>query len=322
MNLLLTKNTTSGYNTIVDDAKDKDAGDYHHEEDTTTSRTENRRKMFLVIGGSVSALVLLGLLFCATPASPSLPSSASVSSSLSSLRTTALEDSHEDTVVDGWFQCYPNGDPCYAGYSFPNGGCCDTASCVRRNGGNSCEVYTDSCVCVNNPTTAPSLPPTKSPTNPPTPPPTPLPTSPPTPPPTPAPSRPPTNAPTTSPPTSPPTPPPSPAPTPPPTVPMYDPNQDFCFTDNDNVGKFCWYPTDNTPVGVNWGGVTGRGYNDCGPKCITVRRYDPSKDFCFQDKDNDGKYCWYTTNKWGLPYGNWEGVTGAAYDNCGPECIY
>ena len=110
MNLLLTKNTTSGYNTIVDDAKDKDAGDYHHEEDTTTSRTENRRKMFLVIGGSVSAFVVGMLLFCATPASPSLPSlMSSASSSLSSLRTTALED-----------QCYPNGDACYAGYSSAN----------------------------------------------------------------------------------------------------------------------------------------------------------------------------------------------------------
>ena len=131
---LFTKNNTIGYNTIVDDTEDKEAGEDHHENDTTTISTKNRRNMFLVvIGVSVSVLVVGMLRFWATSASSALPSSASVSSSLSSLRTAALEDSREDKVVDGWFQCYPNGDPCYAGYPFPNGGCCDTASCVRRN---------------------------------------------------------------------------------------------------------------------------------------------------------------------------------------------
>ena len=115
MNLLM-KNNTIGYNTIVDDAEDKEAGEYHHKEDTTTISTKNRRRqMFLLVGGSVSVLVVLVLLFCATPASPSLPSSAS---SLSSLRTTAL------------VECRPNGDPCLGGY--PASQCCGMASCVRE----------------------------------------------------------------------------------------------------------------------------------------------------------------------------------------------
>ena len=311
---LLTKNNTIGYNTIVDDAEDKDAVEDHHvAEDTTTISKKNRRTMFLVIGGSVSAFVVGMLLFCVTQASSSLPSSTSVSSSLSSLRTTALEDSREDKVVDGWFQCYPNGDACYAGYGFLNGGCCDTASCVRRNGGDSCDVYTDSCVCVDNPTTAPSLPPTKSPTNPPTPPPT----SPPTPPP----SRPPTNAPTTSPPTSPPTPLPTPLPTllptPPPTVHLYDPSQDFCYKAKiRKFDQYCWFPTDVLPKG-NWEGKGGRGYNDCGPECLP-QVYDPSLDFCFTDTDIVGKYCWYYTDT--LPDANWKGEGGHGYNDCGPKC--
>ena len=72
---LLTKNTTSGYNTIVDDADDKDAvKDRRGGEDTTTISKKNRRKMFLVIGGSVFAFVVGVLLICATQASSSLPS--------------------------------------------------------------------------------------------------------------------------------------------------------------------------------------------------------------------------------------------------------
>ena len=164
---LLTKNTTSGYNTIVDDADDKDAvKDRRGGEDTTTISKKNRRKMFLVIGGSVFAFVVGVLLICATQASSSLPSSMS---SLSSLRTAALlEDPREDKVADGWF-CRTNGDNCYAILAFTNGGCCDTASCVRKNDGDACDGYTDSCVCKDDPTAAPSLPPTKSPTNRPTP---------------------------------------------------------------------------------------------------------------------------------------------------------
>jgi len=49
----------------------------------------------------------------------------------------------------------------------------------------------------------------------------------------------------------------------------YNPSKDYCFKDNDNAGKYCWYPTDNLPVG-NWDGFTGAGYDNCGPKCTTV----------------------------------------------------
>ena len=53
---------------------------------------------------------------------------------------------------------------------------------------------------------------------------------------------------------------------------VYDPSQDFCFADNDNADKYCWYPTDNFPVG-NWAGVTcagGHGCAQCGPQCTSV----------------------------------------------------
>merc|ERR1711865_1307496 len=139
---LLTKNTTNGYNTIVDDAADaKDAvKDHHIGENTTTIRKQNRRTMFLVIGGSVSAFVVGMLLFCATQASSSLPLS---TPSLSSLRTAALGDPRDDESVEGSsgfgfldvvikppIDCiYPNGHGCYLKY-FINGGCCDTATCV------------------------------------------------------------------------------------------------------------------------------------------------------------------------------------------------
>ena len=46
--------------------------------------------------------------------------------------------------------------------------------------------------------------------------------------------------------------------------------------------------------------------------------YDPNQAYCFKDKDNDDKYCWYPTDNY--PFGNWGGVTGAAYNNCGPQC--
>ena len=131
---LLTKNNTIGYNTIVDDAEDKEAGEDHHGgEDTTTISNKNRRKMFLVvIGVSVSVLVVGMLLFCATSASSALPSSAS---SLSSLRTAS---------------CRPKGDSCGGDpASLPNGGCCATTTCISINSGEACALlWTDtSCIC-------------------------------------------------------------------------------------------------------------------------------------------------------------------------------
>ena len=134
---LLTKNNTIGYNTIVDDAAVKEAGEDHHVgEDTTTISNKNRRKMFLVvIGVSVSVLVVGMLLFGATSASSALPSSVS---SLSSLRTAA------------WAECRPHGDSCGGDpASLPNGGCCATTTCISINRGEVCALlWTDtSCVC-------------------------------------------------------------------------------------------------------------------------------------------------------------------------------
>ena len=36
---------------------------------------------------------------------------------------------------------------------------------------------------------------------------------------------------------------------------MYEPSQDYCFRDNDNPDKFCWYPHDYFPCG-KWYGFT------------------------------------------------------------------
>ena len=193
-------------------------------------------------------------------------------------------------------ECRPNGDPCLGGYpaSFlPNGGCCDTTSCISQNSGDACELFTDtSCFCNDNPTTAPSSSPTQSPA-----------------------------------PTPPPTPPPTPAPTPPPTPhTVYDPSQDFCFkATHVNYDGYCWYPEDGYPTGW-WEGHGGRGYNDCGRKCtdfITKKKihtYDPSRDYCFADNDNPGKYCWSYYHYEYCPCGNWKVFTAASFDNCGQEC--
>ena len=65
-----------------------------------------------------------------------------------------------------------------------------------------------------------------------------------------------------------------PEPPPPPPPPVYDPSYDFCFKDNDNAGKYCWYPNDRLPDG-NWKGEGGHAYNDCGDLCTDVAD-DPS----------------------------------------------
>ena len=71
---------------------------------------------------------------------------------------------------------------------------------------------------------------------------------------------------------------PAPAPTLPPT-PLYDPSRDFCFKATSvKYDQYCWYPTDNLPVG-NWESGGRRKYNDCGPKCTEV---------------NDSLYCFKT----------------------------
>ena len=79
----------------------------------------------------------------------------------------------------------------------------------------------------------------------------------------------------------------------------YDPSKDFCYRDNDNAGKYCWYPTDIYPCG-NWDGESGHGYHDCGRKCTQIIDvysnyeecvsvvYDPDLDYCFKDNDNPG----------------------------------
>ena len=114
---------------------------------------------------------------------------------------------------------------------------------------------------------------------------------------------------------------PAPPPTPPPTTPVYDPRQDYCFKDNEINDKYCWYPKDSFPVG-NWEGIGGRGYDNCGPKCTDVYMYDPTQDYCFADKRNADKYCWYYKDLRPYPSRQWKGEGGRGYDNCGPECTH
>ena len=48
--------------------------------------------------------------------------------------------------------------------------------------------------------------------------------------------------------------------------------------------------------------------------------YDPSKDFCYKDTDNAGKYCWYPTDAVPCPGGQWKGEGGHGYHDCGRKC--
>ena len=112
-------------------------------------------------------------------------------------------------------------------------------------------------------------------------------------------------------------PPPTPSPT---TRTVYDPSSDYCFNDNANTWKYCWYPTYNfpDPGPLQWGVKTGRDY--CGLKCSKVQMYDPEQDACFSDDHNYDKFCWYDG---GLPnpIDQWTQVTGPAYNaNCGAQC--
>jgi len=112
----------------------------------------------------------------------------------------------------------------------------------------------------------------------------------------------------------------------------YDPREDFCFVDEDNPGKYCWFSDEKAdplrdhllyPCG-NWKEVAlvERGY-DCGRLCTQLMKfnmclyavYDPQKDFCFSDQDNPGKYCWCPQYK--FPYGNWKLDQCRGFNECG-----
>ena len=104
---------------------------------------------------------------------------------------------------------------------------------------------------------------------------------------------------------------------------MYNPQYqgEYCFQDNDTPDNYCWYPHDFFPIG-DWRGVGGRSYGDCGDECTTVHDpqvYDPSRDYCYKDKDNANKYCWYPIHRFPCPKGQWEG-SNAARGQCGDKC--
>ena len=107
---------------------------------------------------------------------------------------------------------------------------------------------------------------------------------------------------------------------------QFDPKQDHCYFDEETYHKNCWYPTtgyepvgDWVEIGYAYGTTVNNEFN-CGLKCTEVHAYDPTQDFCFHDKDNPWKYCWYPTDR--NPSGNWEGKGGRGYNGCGPKCIF
>ena len=57
---------------------------------------------------------------------------------------------------------------------------------------------------------------------------------------------------------------------------VYDPSQDFCFTDHDHPGKLCWYPIHRYPCG-NWRGGDSSVDGQCGDKCTKVYCYNHSR---------------------------------------------
>ena len=106
---------------------------------------------------------------------------------------------------------------------------------------------------------------------------------------------------------------------------QFDPKPDHCYFDAETNHKNCWYPTTGyEPIGdwveINYAYTTINNEFNCGLKCTEVHAYDPTQDFCFHDKDNTWKYCWYPTDR--MPSGNWEGKGGRGYNGCGPKCIY
>ena len=106
----------------------------------------------------------------------------------------------------------------------------------------------------------------------------------------------------------------------PPAASKYDPNHHFCYNDKDNNEKYCWYyHNDSLPFG-NWKVFTGAAAGDCSTLCTKFASlvYDPIKHYCYGDKDNVGKYCWYKDVM--KPYGNWAGPLRSAPCDCGSVC--
>ena len=72
---------------------------------------------------------------------------------------------------------------------------------------------------------------------------------------------------------------------------VYNPDQDYCFQDK-KTGQHCWYPTDNFPYPAGqWGGISGRGNDDCGDLCTKFAACGGTcDDQPTEDQQNQGTY--------------------------------
>ena len=72
---------------------------------------------------------------------------------------------------------------------------------------------------------------------------------------------------------------------------VYNPDQDYCIQDK-KTGQHCWYPTDNFPYPAGqWGGIGGRGNDDCGDLCTKFAACGGTcDDQPTEDQQNQGTY--------------------------------
>ena len=50
-------------------------------------------------------------------------------------------------------------------------------------------------------------------------------------------------------------------------APVYDPNEHYCFGDNEEYDHYCWYYTDSLPEG-NWNKIDSPSAGGCGELCV------------------------------------------------------
>ena len=101
---------------------------------------------------------------------------------------------------------------------------------------------------------------------------------------------------------------------PPPPPNTYDPSRDYCYHDNDNPWKYCWFPfnsisADRLPDG-NWKMDGDHGLNDCG---------DPCTDFAGDAHFADDNKCVAASGPW--PAGSYSQIKDCQHDengSCGP----
>jgi hypothetical protein len=88
----------------------------------------------------------------------------------------------------------------------------------------------------------------------------------------------------------------------------YDPYKDYCFEDENNWGKHCWSPWDESPVGTWIGSLQEPG--ECGQFCTNqIKVYSPRYNYCYNDGESFFWGCKY--------YPEYTVISGRKYNNCG-----